>query len=71
MRKAPFTPYHLEMRTVSLASTEEVSQLSTSSSKEASLNNSYVTGTLNLLNQEELTPRCPDSKLAWISLHWL
>ena len=33
LRKAPYTPYRLEMRADSLASTEEVRQLSTSTSR--------------------------------------
>ena len=67
-RKAPCSPYHLEMRADSLASTEEVSQLSTSTSRGGSLSNKYVRGTLSLLPEVEWTPTCPDSKEGQISL---
>ena len=59
------------MRAVTLASTEEVSQLSKKLQQEASLSNRYVRKTLGLLPQVEWTPRCPDSKEAQISLQWL
>ena len=52
------------MRADSLASTEEVSQLSTSTSEQASLSNKYVRGTLSFLPQVEWTLRYPDSKKA-------
>ena len=70
-RKAPCTSYRLEMRADSLALTEEVSQLSTSTTRDASLSNRYVRWALSLLPPVEWTPRCPDSKEGWISLHWL
>ena len=70
-RKALVTPYRLKMRDDSLASTEEVSQLSTSTSRGDFLSNSYVRRTLSLPPQVEWTPRCPDSKKSWISLQWL
>ena len=67
-RKAPF---RLGMRADSLSSTEEVSQISTSTSRGVSLSNKYVRGTLCFMIQVELTPRYPDSKEGPISLHWL
>ena len=45
-RKAPCPANHLKMRADSLASTEEVWQLSTSTSSGFSLSNSYVRGPL-------------------------
>ena len=59
------------MRADSLASTEEVCQLSKGPQEEASLSNRYVRGTLSLQPQVEWTPRCPDLKEGQIALQWL
>ena len=50
------------MRSDSLSLTEEVSQLSTSTSEEFSLSSSDVRGTLCFLSQLDWTPKGPDSK---------
>ena len=67
-RKAPCTPNRLKMRADSLASTQEVCELSTSPQQEPSLSNRYVGGTQSLLSQVEWTKRGPDSKEGGISL---
>ena len=69
--KVPGTPYHLEMRADSLTLNEDVSQLSTRSSKEFSLRNMYVRGTLCVMLQAKCTSRCPDSKEGQITLQRL
>ena len=69
-RKTPCITYRLEMRANSLSLTEEVSQLSKSTSEEFSYSNRYVRGTLCFLPQVERTPTCPDSKEGRISLQW-
>ena len=56
-RKSPCTPNRLEMRADSLASTQEVCELSRSTQEEASLSNRYVGVTLSLLHQVQVTPR--------------
>ena len=70
-RKAPRTPYRSKMRADSLSLTEEVSQLSTSTSRGVSLSSRDVRGTLCFLSQVEWTPRGPDSKEGRISLQCL
>ena len=70
-RKHLCTPYHLEMRADSLASTEEQASFPQSPQEEASLSSRNVRGTLSLLPQVKWTPRCPDSKGGRHSLQWL
>ena len=55
--KVPCTPYHPKMRALSVSLIEDVSQTSTSISKEFFLSNMDVTGTLCFLSQVEWTPR--------------
>ena len=62
------TAYHLEMRAVSLSSTEEVSQLSTSVSSEVFPQEYVLRRTLWFLLQVKWTARCPDWKEGQISL---
>ena len=56
------------MRTDSLSSTEEVGQLSKSTSRGGSLSNMYERGTLCFLPQVECNPRGNDTKEGRISL---
>ena len=70
-RKVPCTPNGLNMRVDSLASSEEVSQLSTCPSRGGRPQNMYVRGSLSLLPHVEWTLRCPGLKEGWISLQWL
>ena len=59
------------MRSDSLFLAEEVSQLSTSTSRRVSLSSSDVRGTLSFLSQVEFAPKGPDSKEGPISIQWL
>ena len=59
------------MRANPLSLTEEVSQISTSTSSGVFLSNRYVRGTLCFLSQVEWTSRDPDSKEGRISLQRL
>ena len=73
-RKTLCTKYCLEMRAHSLASDEEVSQISTSTSRRGFRQPHtywYVRGCLSLLPQVEWTLRCSASKEGRISLQWL
>ena len=70
-RKAPCTPYHLEMRADSLTSTKVQAIFPQASQEEGSLSSRYVRGTLSVLPQVEWTPRGPDLKEGRISLQWL
>ena len=70
-KKDPCTPYRPKMRTDSLSLTEEVFQLSTSTSREVSLSSRDVRVTLWFRSQVEWTPRGHDSKEGTISQQWL
>ena len=70
-RKALCTPYCLEMRDHSLSSTEEVSQLSTSTSR-GGFPQQYVTEiNPELATSSGMDSEIPESKKGRISLQWL
>ena len=66
--KNPGTPYRLEMRADSLSFTEEISQLSTSTSRGV-FPQEYVFEKDTVFSAlSEMDPEMPDSKEGWVSL---